>query len=331
MTIENSADRASSAGPDSAETVSAAGSSLGIVLLTYNCERWITRTADRLAQLDYPVVAVDNGSRDDTVRILSRYPQFEVIRLERNIGAAARNHAVRRLATDYVAFCDDDCWYEPAGLAFAAELLDRNPQLGLVNARILVRDECRLDPISALMQASPLPDVGALGGAPLASFMAGASIIRTSAYLQAGGYDPRFFIGGEEETLAYKLIRAGWQLRYRPEVVLHHYPSVANVDNLRHYGVRNTLVNAWLHRRLRSALRWSWFIVTDSPKDLNLLRGVAMALLALPWILAERRPMSPELDELLSMLDRHWLRNGRATPRRASRRGRWTAHRAARS
>jgi GT2 family glycosyltransferase len=291
-------------------------SALGVVLLTYNCQRWIARTADQLALLKHPVVVVDNGSQDGTLDILRRYPRFELIPLERNIGAAARNYGVRRLATDYVAFCDDDGWYEPAGLAIAAELLDRNPQLAVVNARILIRDEARLDPISALMAASPLPDVGNLGGAALASFMAGACVIRSSAYLRVGGYDQRFFIGGEEETLSYKLIRDGWQLRYRPEVVLHHYPSVANVDNLRHYGVRNTLVNAWLHRRLGSAVRWSCFILTDSPKDRNLLRGVAMALRAVPWIFRERRPMSHELDELLSILDRHWLRNGRATPRR---------------
>jgi len=295
-------------------------SPVGVVLLTYNCERWIERTADRLAALGRPVVAVDNASSDGTLAILSRYPQFEVLRLRRNIGAAARNVGARRLQTDYVAFCDDDGWYDDEGLTFAAELLDRQPRLALVNARILVGEQARLDPISAIMQNSPLADVGSLGGKPIASFMAGACILRRGTYLQSGGYDERFFIGAEEETLSYKLLRAGWQLRYRPEVVMRHYPSSANAENLRHYGVRNTLVNAWLHRRFRSALRWSCFIAMDSPKNRNLVYGLAMTVRALPWIVRERSPMSTELDDMLTSLDRHWLDNGRATPRRPAHR-----------
>jgi hypothetical protein len=58
--------------------------------------------------------------------------------------------------------------------------------------------------------------------------MAGAAIVRASAYREAGGYEPRFFMGSEEETLAFKLARLDWQLRYVPMVVAHHEPSVEN-------------------------------------------------------------------------------------------------------
>jgi GT2 family glycosyltransferase len=276
---------------------------LTMVLLTYRCAGRIGPVLARLTDLGVPVIAVDNGSDDGTARVLAAHPGVEVVALPRNIGAAARNAGVARARTPYVACCDDDGWYERDGLVAAVELLDAHPRLGLVNARILVGPERRLDVISAEMAASPLPDRAGIPGRPLLSFMAGASVVRREAFLQAGGYDPRFFIGGEEETLAVPMARLGWQLRYVPEVVVHHRPSLANAGSLRHVGLRNTVVNAWLHRPLRGALRWTAFSLADAPKNRAFLRGLGLILRAVPWIVRERSPMPPRLDADLRLLE----------------------------
>jgi hypothetical protein len=138
----------------------------------------------------------------------------------------------------------------------------------------------------------------------LLGFRAGAVVVRRTAYEQAGGYEERFFIGGEEETLAFKLARRGWQMRYVPDVVMHHEPSIANAPYLRAYGLRNTLWNCWLHRRFRSAVAYSWNVLADHPKTRDFVRGVAAALRGAPWVLRERDPMAAELDAELAVLDR---------------------------
>ena len=274
-----------------------------VVLLTYNCGHRVRWVLDRLAALGTPVIVVDNGSADDTRQVVAGVPGAELVALPGNLGAAARNAGLERASTPYVAFCDDDGWYERDGLAAAVDLLDAHPRLGLVNARILVGDEQRLDAISAEMAASPVPDRAGIPGPVLLSFMAGAAIVRRAAYQEVGGYDERFFIGGEEETLAVKLIRRGWQLRYAPGVVLQHRPSLANAGSLRHVGLRNTVVNAWLHRPLRSALRWTVFSLADAPKNRDFVRGLALILRAVPWIVRERAPMPAALDADLRLLD----------------------------
>jgi hypothetical protein len=43
-----------------------------------------------------------------------------------------------------------------------------------------------------------------------------------------------------------------------------------------------------------------------------------LRLLAVPRVICERSPMSTELDDRLSVLDRHGLAHGRAIPRRAA-------------
>jgi glycosyltransferase involved in cell wall biosynthesis len=279
------------------------GRRVTVVLLTFNCASRIERVVQNLLSINVPIIAVDNASSDRTAEVV-RGLGIEVDQLEANIGAAARNVGAAKAKTPYVAFCDDDGWYERPGLEAACDLLDNHEQLALVNARILVGNECRLDPISLEMSQSPVADRTGIPGAVLLSFMAGAVIVRKAAYEAVGGYDQRFFIGGEEETLGFPLVKAGWVMRYVEDVVVHHHPSLANAGNLRAYGMRNTLWTAWLHRRWRTALRYTLFTLADTPKNRDYVSGLLMAVAGVPWVLAERKPMSKQLDADLVLLDR---------------------------
>lgn len=275
------------------------------VLLTFTCERWLERTLAHLLTAGSPVIAVDNASTDGTVALLRRHRDagdLELIELGENIGAAARNRGVEAARTPYVAFCDDDTWYDPAGLELAADLLDAHPRLGLVTGRILVDDEQRLDPISSEMAASPLPELHGIPGAVLVSYMGGASIARRDAFLAVGGYDPRFFMGGEEETVGWHLLRGGWHQRYVDEVVVHHHPSLANFRRMGHFGVRNTIVTAWLHRPAAAAAAWTVHVVRNTRTDGTLVRGLVMAAAAIPWIVRERSVWAPEHEAMVRRL-----------------------------
>jgi GT2 family glycosyltransferase len=281
-----------------------------VVLLTHNCASRITPIVERLLALGPPVIAVDNASEDGTADVLAGHP-VRLVRLPRNIGAAGRNVGAELAQTPYVAFCDDDGWYSADGLQRAADVLDRHPRLALVGARILVEPDGHLDQICEEMANSPLPDRHGIPGNVLLGFVAGAAVVRAAAYREAGGYDERFFIAGEEETLAIKLARAGWQLRYLPEVTVHHAPSLANAPYLRAYILRNTLWNCWLHRRLRSAVRYTAFVLADTPKNADWLHGLAMAVRGLPWVLRERVPISAELDDAYRVLEERRFRSRR--------------------
>lgn len=111
-----------------------------IVVITRDRRDELTRTLARLTSLPErpPVIVVDNGSRDGTVAAVRRlYPDVEVIAARSNLGAVGRNLAVRRIATPYVAFCDDDTWWEPGALGRCADVLDVHPDVAVVTARII--------------------------------------------------------------------------------------------------------------------------------------------------------------------------------------------------
>lgn len=280
---------------------------LAIVVLTHNRRQEILVTLERLAALDpIPVCVVDNGSSDGTAcAVAQAFPQVWLLRLESNLGAAGRNYGVRQMETTYIAFCDDDTWWEPESVCRAAELLDQYPRLAAVTARILVGPEEKEDPVSALMADSPLPNLLGIPGTELAGFMAGACVVRRSAFLAAGGYEPRFFIGGEERLLALDLLAAGWHLGYVPELVVHHHPSrQRDAAGRQRLLRRNALWCAWLRRPLAGAWGETRRWLAQARDDGQLLGGVLDALPGLPWVLQNRRPLPAHVEARLRLLER---------------------------
>lgn len=277
---------------------------LSIVLLTYNCAARLGPMLDAVLRAGVPVVAVDNASTDGTVALLEERAGVTVVALAANTGAAARNIGVEHARTPYVAFCDDDTWYERAGLVHAARLLDAHARLGLLTGRILVGTGETLDAISEEMAASPLPETVGIPGAVLVSYMGGASVARRTAFLGVGGYDARFFMGGEEELVGWRLLSAGWEMRYVPEVVVHHLPSLANYGGMRTFGIRNTLWTSWLSLSAPAALSWTWHILRHTRRDRILLQGLVMAVRGAPWVAREREPLPARYQEMIRILRR---------------------------
>lgn len=104
----------------------------------------LLRTLDALAALPErpPVIVVDNSRGDGTRTAVRGHPAVAgLLRPAANTGALGRNLAVRHARTPYVAFSDDDSWWEPGSLARAADLLDRHSRLGLLAARTLAADD----------------------------------------------------------------------------------------------------------------------------------------------------------------------------------------------
>jgi GT2 family glycosyltransferase len=169
---------------------------------------------------------VDNASTDgsaDAVR--AAFPEVTVVALDRNLGARGRTLGVARAGTPFVAFADDDSWWAPGALARAVGILREHPRLAVLNARILVGPEERLDAVCAEMADSPLGTSPDLPGPSLLGFVACGAMVRSEAFEQVGGFDPVVRFPGEEERVALDLAAAGWGLAYVDEVTVHHHPS----------------------------------------------------------------------------------------------------------
>lgn len=284
-------------------------SRIAVVVLTHNRRVEILRTLQQLFSAgEKPTVCVvDNASTDGSAEAIAQlFPTVRLIRLSENQGAAGRNHGVHAVATPYVAFCDDDTWWVPGALSRAADLLDRHPRLAAVTARVLVGPTQREDPTSTLMAASPLPRLGDRDGITVvAGLLAGACVVRRAAFLAAGGYEPRLFLGGEEELLSLDLMAAGWYLAYAPQLVVHHYPSSRrDVGARRRLLLRNALWCAWLRRPLAAALRETARRLWAAAHGPGLGQALGDSLRGLPWVLKRRRVIPAHVELQLQLLER---------------------------
>ncbi|MBO0821800.1 MAG: glycosyltransferase family 2 protein, partial [Nocardiopsaceae bacterium] len=233
------------------------GPGVTVVIATRDRRDELARTLGKLTALPErpPVIVVDNGSRDGTAPMVRRrYPGVTLIRLRRNRRAAARTAGARRAATRYVAFSDDDSWWEPGALTRARALLEASPGVGVVAGAVLVGPEGTEDPLNRVLAASPLPRDG-LPGPRVLGFLGCAIVARRDAFLGAGGYRRLLGIGGEEELLALDLAARGWAAVYAPAVVARHHPSPHRDSAARRAAEqRNSVLIAFARRPLRRAL-----------------------------------------------------------------------------
>ena len=181
-------------------------------------------------------LVVDDGSADpDAVAAVAREFGVDLVRHEVNRGpAAARNTGVRTTSTDVIAFIDSDCVVDgswPDGLLWHFA----DPGVGAVAPRIA--PVCGAGGVVARFeQARSALDMGrhpelVKPGSRL-GFVPSAALLVRRAALRDGGFDEALRLG-EDVDLVWRLVDAGWQVRYDPATVVHHQGRESFVPWLR--------------------------------------------------------------------------------------------------
>ncbi|HEX2574866.1 MAG TPA: glycosyltransferase [Aquihabitans sp.] len=253
------------------------------------------------------VILVDNASGDRTPEaVRACFPEVQVIALDRNEGAVARNIGVATAATPVVAFADDDSWWAPGSLAAAARRFSDHPALGLAVACVVVGPDELVDPVSEAMAASPIHDGhDGLPGRPVLGFQACAAAVRRRAFLDVGGFSRILKFLGEEDLLAWDLADAGWALRYLDDLVVHHHPQAAGRDSGARQARqrRNALLTTWLRRPAPLAAAATARAVGDGVRDPVARRALVDAARLAPAALRARRVVGPEVDAAIRQLE----------------------------
>ncbi|MEP0938778.1 MAG: glycosyltransferase family 2 protein [Cyclobacteriaceae bacterium] len=101
------------------------------IVVTYNAKKWVDRCFSSLFESNVPtdVIAIDNGSSDDTVQHLKEFfPMVEVIQNEKNLGFGGANNMGMKLAYrrgyEYVFLVNQDAWVEQDTLGKLVEVFE---------------------------------------------------------------------------------------------------------------------------------------------------------------------------------------------------------------
>ncbi len=196
------------------------------------------------AEAAFEVIVVDNGSTDGSREWLAEQEKQGRLRLiinpdnlgfsrGCNVGAAAARGR-------YTLFLNNDMQVLPHWLDPMVSTLDRDPEAGIVGAKLLFADNTIQHAGVALVEF-PLKG-GDLGGIHLChgkpgnhtgtnqpqynQIVTGACLmIRSELFRELGGFDEAFWNGNEDVDLCLKAGRKGWKVVYRPESVIYHFES----------------------------------------------------------------------------------------------------------
>ena len=85
---------------------------VSVVIPCYNSARWIRETlASVLQQGEDPIeiIAIDDGSTDDTAAIIERdFPAVRLVRTENRGASRARNHGTELASGEFIQYLDAD-------------------------------------------------------------------------------------------------------------------------------------------------------------------------------------------------------------------------------
>ena len=102
-------------------------------------------------------------------------------------------------------------------------------------------------------------------GGDVVVFWEGVCLIRRDAFDAVGGWPGHFWYGHEGIDLALRLVDAGWTLRYRPDLVVHHPATEASRHEV--FYRMNARNRVWVARRnlplpLNVLYIGSWVVIT---------------------------------------------------------------------
>jgi glycosyltransferase involved in cell wall biosynthesis len=168
-----------------------------------------------------PVVYVDSASTDGSAA-MAREMGAEVVDLDMSrpfSAARARNEGFARLmqispGVQYVQFVDGDCEVVPGWMDAAKSALDADEKLAVVCGRRRERfpEASIYNRLADVEWNTPIGPAQSCGG---------DSMMRVSAFQQAGGYDASV-VAGEEPELCQRLRGLGWTIRrIDAEMTLH--------------------------------------------------------------------------------------------------------------
>lgn len=214
-----------------------AGSSqlVSIIVVTYNSQEYIESCLQSVLKTDHPnfeAIVVDNGSTDETLEMVRKFPKVRLIKTKRNLGYAGGNNlGVQNGKGEYVAILNPDTQVSPGWLEPLLKAVNQ-PRIGVCQPKVMLAQDKKTINLSGktvhFLGFDWLTDYGKKDSSmiqrEIVSFSGSAFLVSKEIFQNLGGFDPDYFMYYEDGDLSWRLRSAGYKILFVPEsVVYHHY------------------------------------------------------------------------------------------------------------
>ena len=217
---------------------------VAIIILNWNGKYYTIECIESLKKiiyLNYEIILVDNGSKDDSVKCLKdRYPDIKIIINKKNLGFAEGNNiAIKAILKNkyvrYIALLNNDTKVEPYWLEELISVAESDKKIGACQSKILsMSDPSILDAVGisiskngeAIQEGYKTRDVGQYEQVrEIFGPCAGAVLYRREMLSKIGLFDEDFFAYYEDVDIAFRARFAKWKCAYVPKSIVYHAHS----------------------------------------------------------------------------------------------------------
>lgn len=211
--------------------------SVWVVVVTYNNKEYIRPCLKSLVASDYPVstVVVDNNSSDNTCEIIEQeFPQINLTKSERNLGfGLANNLGIRKAMeanADFVFLLNQDAWVNQNTITKLIDTALEFPTYGVIAPMQMNEDWNTVEPqFESYLHPDNTPDIlvqmsteHAKGVYQTAFVNAAGWLVSKKCLKQVGGFDPVFFMYGEDDDYVNRMNYHNIDLGICPKAKIVH-------------------------------------------------------------------------------------------------------------
>jgi glycosyltransferase involved in cell wall biosynthesis len=190
---------------------------VSVVVLCHNYARFLAEAMESAFAQDYPnleVIAIDDGSTDDSLEVASRYAERAKVLGQPNQGLAGTcNRGAQEAAGEYFLFLSADDRLEPTYVSELYAALRRTP-----DASFAYCSASLFGAESGVMPARPFSAFSLIRGR---NYINGSALTRRAAYVDAGGYPEDLPEGAFDDwDFWLTMVERGYRGTYVPKPLL---------------------------------------------------------------------------------------------------------------
>lgn len=225
-------------------------SQISVVIVTYNSERTIEDCLTSIIKYSpgCEIIIIDNGSGDDTLKIVNQFGQdIQLIRNRQNLGfSKANNLGATRASGEYLVFLNPDAMLTQSdSLERLAEALGENTNFGIVGPRLIYPDgsvQPKVRNFPTVYRAFKeyvlgtkgsycfyTPDCQAL--CQVETVAGACMVIKKELFQKMGGFNEKYFMYYEDIDLCRKIRKLGLKVGFIPEITIVHAEGVSAGQN----------------------------------------------------------------------------------------------------
>lgn len=214
--------------------------SFSIIILSYNTSGLLKNCLSSLFKntsgSDYEAIVVDNGSKDDSVKMIKKeFAKVKVIESKENVGFAKGNNlGSNESHGKFLLFLNSDTEVKSLDLNEAAIMFGDNKKLGVVGGKLVNEDSTPQRSYGSFYTLTKV-FLMLFGGdkLELVKYKAGKiiktqwvsggfMIVRKELFDRLGGFDEHYFMYIEDVDFCYKVKKVGFEVMHNPNFISIH-------------------------------------------------------------------------------------------------------------